>query len=106
MWVANKYDLQMAEGDYGISLPITISGITFSQTDYVKIVIKKSLNSTTILEKDFTSITENTVNLELTEAESSLLPVGKYVYRLDIYQDGAFMCNVIPIASIKVVDKA
>ena len=53
-----------------------------------------------------TNITDNTVSLEFSEADSSLLPVGKYVYRLDIYQDNAFMCNVIPIASIKVVDKA
>ena len=106
MWKVNGQDLKMAEGDWGIQLPITIPGTEFSANDEVKLTIKTALNGDTILEKTFANISENTVNLELTEAESALLPVGSYVYRLDWYQDGAFMCNIIPIASLKVVDKA
>lgn len=106
MWNVIGQDLKMAEGDWGIQLPITITGTTFAENDEVKLTIKTALNGDTILEKTFANISENTANLELTEAESALLPVGSYVYRLDWYQDGAFMCNIIPIASLKVVDKA
>lgn len=94
----------MTEGDWGVKLPVTVSGATFAANDSLKIVIKNG--ETTLVEKEYTNITQNTVNLELTEAESALLPVGSYVYRLDWYQDGAFMCNIIPISTFKVVDKA
>ena len=104
MWNVNGTMLNMTEGDWGVKLPVTVSGVTFSASDSVKIVIKNG--ETTIIEKEYTNITQNTVNLELTEAESALLPVGSYVYRLDWYQDGAFMCNIIPISTFKVVDKA
>ena len=104
MWNVNGLQLNMTESDWGVKLPVTVSGVTFANNDSVKIVIKSG--ETTIIEKEYTNITQNTVNLELTEAESALLPVGIYVYRLDWYQDGAFMCNIIPISTFKVVDKA
>ena len=96
----------MTEGDYGIELPVTISGTTLSASDSVKITIKSAVNGTVILEKAFTAITENTINLALAEEESELLTVGAYVYTLDWYQDGVFMCNIIPSAIFEVVDKA
>lgn len=104
MWNVNGNALNMTEGDWGVKLPVTVTGVTFANNDSVKIVIKSG--ETTIIEKEYTNITQNTVNLELTEAESALLPVGIYVYRLDWYQDGSFMCNIIPISTFKVVDKA
>lgn len=106
MWNVTGTNLQMAEGDYGLKLPVTITGPTFSSHDYVKIVFKTAPNADEILAKDFNEIADNTVDLELTEAESALFPVGSYCYRLDWYQSGAFMCNIIPISSFKVVDKA
>ncbi len=104
MWVVSGTSLSMAEGDWGVELPVTVSGATFAANDSLKIVIKNG--ETTIVEKEYTNITQNTVKLELTEAESALLPIGVYVYRLDWYQDGAFMCNIIPVSTFKVVDKA
>lgn len=104
MWVVSGTSLSMAEGDWGVELPVTVSGATFSANDSLKIVIKNG--ETTLVEKEYTNITQNTVKLELTEAESALLPIGVYVYRLDWYQDGAFMCNIIPVSTFKVVDKA
>ena len=104
MWVVSGTSLSMAEGDWGVELPVTVSGATFAANDSLKIVIKNG--ETTLVEKEYTNITQNTVKLELTEAESALLPIGVYVYRLDWYQDGAFMCNIIPISTFKVVDKA
>lgn len=106
MWNVNGQDLKMVEGDWGIQLPVTVSGTTLTASDELKLTIKTAINGDTIVSKTFTNIQQNTVNLELTEAESALLPVGTYVYLLDWYQDGAFMCNIIPSAQFKVVEKA
>ena len=105
-WNVTGQNLAMAEGDYGIQLPVTISGTTLGAQDSVKLTFKTAMNGVVILEKEFTGITANTVNLELNETESALFSVGTYAYALDWYQDGNFMCNIIPCASFKVVDKA
>ena len=106
MWQVSNQNLTMTEGDFGLQLPVTITGTQFAQDDEIKITIKDQLNGTVILEKVFTDIQKNTVTLELTEEESALFPVGQYVYSLDWYQDGAFMCNIIRLAQFKVVEKA
>lgn len=106
MWQVNAQNITMTEGDFGIQQPVTIRGTTFAADDYIKITFKNRLNGTMMLEKDFTNIQNGTVNLELTEAESALFPVGTYVYSLDWYQSGSFMCNIIREATFKVVDKA
>ena len=93
----------MTRGDFGVQLPIRVSGVAFAASDSVKVTIK-SVNAV-VIEKSYTNIANNTVNLELTEAESALLPIGNYKYSLDWYQNGAFMCNIIPFADFKVVDK-
>lgn len=106
MWAVQGMSLQMAEGDYGIELPVTVSGTTLAASDSLKFTFLAAKNGRVILEKEFTNISDNTVNLELTEAESALFEPKSYVYRLDWYQDGNFMCNVIPEATFRVVDKA
>lgn len=108
MWNVNGTALKMAEGDWGIALPIKISGVTLGANDSVRITIKSSINGmadTAILTKDYSGITDNTVNLELTEDESELLPIGVYLYSLDWYQNGSFMCNIITRSTLEVVDK-
>lgn len=106
MWAVNGQDLKMVEGDFGIKLPVTVEGAAFSENDEIKITLKSAMNGDTILTKSFKNISENTVDLELTENDSETLAVGTYCYSLDWYQDGAFMCNIIPSALFKVVDKA
>ena len=106
MWNVSGTTLIMTEGDYGIKLPVTISGTTLAAGDSVKLTFKAKQNGDELLVKDFDSITDNTVDLKLTESEAALFPVGSYVYSLDWYQDGNFMCNIIPSAILKVVDKA
>ena len=59
-----------------------------------------------ILEKTFTNISSNTINLELTAADTAKLQPRSYVYNLDWYQSGNFLCNIIGNASFKVVGKA
>lgn len=118
MWVVSGDTLQMAEEDFGIVLKAKVRGTTFSAADEMRVKIKDQINGNTILEKTFRDI-ENTTeecqgqqipvglfDFEITEAESELLPVGCYVYSLDWFQSGVFMCNIIPSALFRVVDKA
>ena len=105
-WKVNYLDISMVEGDYGIELPVSISGVTLGAQDSIKLTFKDKNNGETILEKTFDSIVDNTVNLVFTNAESALFPVGTYVYSMDWYQDGSFMCNIIESSTLRVVDKA
>lgn len=106
MWVVSGNDLKMTENDFGVALPITIKGVMLGDLDSLKFTFKDRMNGDTLLEKDFGGFGGNTVNLEFTEEESALFPVGVYVYRLDWYQDGNFMCNLIESALLRVGDKA
>ncbi len=106
MWKVNGDKLQMAKGDYGISLPVTVTGASFGAHDSLKFTFVRPQNSYVVLEKEFSNIEQNTANLEFTAEESALFRSGTYAYSLDWYQDGNFMCNIIPRASFEVVDKA
>ena len=96
----------MAEGDYGIQLPVTVKGTTLTASDSLKFTFKRETNGSVLLEKEYTNIAENTVQLQFSAQESAKFPVGMYVYALDWYQNGVFMCNIILSAKFKVVDKA
>lgn len=106
MWIVSEKNIEMTEGDFGISLPIVISGVTLGANDSILFALKREHSTRAVLSKEFDSISANTVNLVLTEEESDALPVGVYVYNLDWYQDGEFMCNIINGAKFKVVAKA
>ena len=103
MWNVTGNDIKMCVGDWGVRLPITITGVNLTASDAVKFTVKAGENT---IVKDYTNIVNNTIDLEFTESETALLPVGTYPYSLDWYQDGAFLCNIIPTALLKVVDKA
>lgn len=106
MWIVSGNSLQMAEGDFGIVLPVKINGTTLTEHDSIKFTFKDKPNGTPVLEKEYTNLTDNTANLVLTEQESALFPIGVYSYSLDWYQDGNFMCNIILQGVFRVVDKA
>lgn len=106
MWNTIGTNISMAEGDYGIALPVKISGTTLGAQDSIRITFKDAVNGNVILVKDYDEIAQNTIALEFSEAESALFPIGNYVFALDWYQDGNFMCNIILAASMRVVDKA
>lgn len=106
MWTTNGNELKMVEGDYGIKLPVTVHEIPMSASDSMRMTFKTRRNGDVILEKEFSDIQNNVFYLEFTEDETNLFPVGQYVYSMDWYQNGIFMCNVIPIGALKVVDKA
>ena len=106
MWRVSGANLRMSENDYGIALPVTVSGVTLGAQDSLRYTFKDAVNMNTILVKEFSNIVQNTVSLELTEAESALFAPGSYVYSLDWYQNGSFMCCLVEAASFTVGDKA
>ena len=106
MWKVDGVHISMTEGDYGIELPINVSGTTISATESALWTVKNKKNGTTVLTKTITNITQNRIVITLTEEESALLVAGVYVYSLDWYKDGVFLCNIIPDATFRVVDKA
>lgn len=106
MWKVEGKTISMAENDFGIALPVSISGVELNQNDSIKIQIKAEINGAVLIEKNYSNIVNNTVELMLTESESALLGVGFYFYVVDWYQDGEFMCNILPQAVLKVDDKA
>ena len=105
MWNVNGNSLQMCEGDYGITLPVTITGATFGEGDALRFTFKAVPNGETILTKEYTP-ENNALVLSFTSAETAKFPQGGYCYSLDWYKNGNFMCNLVPAASFKVVDKA
>lgn len=105
-WSVHGENLQMVEGDYGLALPIDIVGTTLTEHDSIRMVFKDSMNGSTLLTKEFSEISENSIILSLSESESAIFAVGSYVYSLDWYQDGSFMCNIVTAATFRVVDKA
>lgn len=106
-WSVNGNNLTICEGDWGVGLKTTLGkDVTLTANDKVLFTFKTQKNGETLFTKEYGSIQDNTIYLEFTEEESKLLPVGTYTYSLDWYQDGAFLCNITPSASLKVVDKA
>lgn len=104
MWKTSNANISMTVGDYGIELPVTVSGVEFGQNDSVRFRVANG--SAEYLDKVFGHIADNTFKLMLTKSESDGLPVGQYRYSLDWFRDNAFMCNIIPSGEFKVVGKA
>lgn len=105
-WSVTKNSIQMAEGDFGIELPLTFSGFTPGPNDSIKFVFKAAKNGEEILVKEISNIKQRKVALKFTESDSAKFPVGTYVYSMDWYRNGVFRCNIILSATFKVVDKA
>lgn len=77
--------------DFGETLPITLSGITFEAYDTIDFVIKKAPNSYTILTKEYKNLTPESKDfsffLSFTEQESKKLLPGDYVYYVILKRD-------------------
>lgn len=104
MWRASGNAIEMVVGDYGIALPITISGITIGASDSIKFTVVRD-NGVTVFEKTYTNISNNTISVELTEEETDAINPGDYMYVIDWYQDDAFKCNIVRKAPFSVVRK-
>lgn len=104
MWVVSGTNLQITKGDYGLALPITLSGAELSASDQIEIRFKNNKTGKVFLKKNLTPV-DNIVELEFSEEETQKFAVGSYSYAMDWYQNGRFMCNVISSANLKVVSK-
>ena len=105
MWAANGDKISMVEGEYGISLPLTITGITIASGDTITFTVRKARDTEVLLEKPFTNVQSGTISLVLTETESENLPVGKYQYVIDWWQEASFEANLVHKGSFEVVAK-
>lgn len=107
MFEAKNTKIEMTEGDYGIVLPIEleIEG-ELTPSDKFSFKIFKTINEEPIIEKVFSDIDNNTIEFQLTKAESELLEVGSYYYDIDWYQENLFLNNIIAKAKFKVLEKA
>ena len=102
----DSWDIEMVEGDYGIALPIKIENKTLGLDDKFRIKIFKEVNKESIIVKEYSNTENNIIEFMLTKEESELLPVGKYVYDLDWFQEGAFLGNLLRKKKFEVKDKA
>lgn len=106
MWEVSGYNLQMVVGDYGMALPVAIVGTELTSGDSIKFAFKRTVRGGSVLEKEYGNIENNTVNLVFSASDSEKFSIGSYVFSMDWYRDGQFMCNIIPVGSLKVVEKA
>ena len=102
----DKKKIEMTEGDFGIVLPISISGIELNSSDKVELKIFEEIDGEPIITKTFENIVGNTLELKFTEEESKLFEVGSYYYDLDWFQDGVFLSNILRARTFKVNEKA
>ena len=105
-WNVDGTKLSMVEGDFGISLPINISGVNIGTNDSLTLIFKSGKNGATVLTKQVWGNGQDAPNLTMTSDDSALFTCGNYVYTLDWHKDGEFMCNLISNGIFKVVDKA
>lgn len=76
--------LFMNEGDYGVILPVQLSGGELETGDVIRFSVD------TVLYKDFPveEMADRAFLLCLTEEESALLPAGSYLWKLTLLRDG------------------
>ena len=101
-----KKKIEMTEGDFGITLPIEITDTEISSTDKFVFKLFKEINKEAIVEKVFENITDNTIELKLTEEESKKLEVGYYYYDIDWFQENTFLSNILAKKKFVVTEKA
>lgn len=103
MWSVDGERIQMVEGDWGVALPLTITGITIAQNDEIIFTVRKLRKTPPLVEKTATGT--GTINVVLTEEESAGLKIGKYRYTIDWKQGGAFEANLLRQGVFEVVAK-
>jgi len=100
----NSTDLIMTEGDFGVEIDLNFNAITISALDTVRVEVRTEKNGDPILTKEYTGVT-SVLPLSWTEEETALLTPGNYLYNLDWYSNGVFMCNLINNSKLQVKDK-
>jgi hypothetical protein len=94
MWNKENNKISMTKGDYGIALPITITGIEIESGEQIIFYLKKT-NNEEVLKKTFENLKDNTFDLEFTKEESERLEIGTYLYNIDWYKENVFLGNIV-----------
>ena len=94
MWNKENNKISMTKGDYGIALPITITGIEIESGEQIIFYLKKT-NNEEVLKKIFEDLKDNTFDLEFTKEESERLEIGTYLYNIDWYKENVFLGNIV-----------
>ena len=94
MWNKENNKISMTKGDYGIALPITITGIEIESGEQIIFYLKKT-NNEEVLKKIFENLKDNTFDLEFTKEESERLEIGTYLYNIDWYKENVFLGNIV-----------
>ena len=97
---AEGKNITMDEGDYGLPLPIKITGENIQTTDVIQFKIKEMLDDNTIIKKEFSNLAEEEENtfvfvLDFTKNESDLMPSGHYHYSLKLYRKDELLNTII-----------
>lgn len=112
MWsIAASNKIIMSEGDFNVSLPITITGVTLTSSDNIKLIIYNRAGNPIIGGSPVRRVPKldgqenyNIRDLNLTEAESALLLQGDYQWSLIWYTTGAnaMQCTLVDEAELLV----
>lgn len=95
--------ITIVNGDYGVTINMNIINGTPSIEDSFLITIKDT-NNQTLIEKEYTGVT-NTIPFSLTKEESELLQPILHYYSVDWYKDGVFWKNIVNGAKLLVKKK-
>ena len=95
-------DIEMNKGDFGVILTVNFDDIADTN---IKFIIS-DLNKNAIIEKTFDNITDNKIDLVLTEEETAKLDVGKYTWSLYQYVENELKNTLVVGKTFKVKEGA
>lgn len=85
----------MTEKNYGLHLPIKITGATIQKNDTLEFYIKQTGAKESVIQNKYDNINENTIDFVLTKEQSEKLKVGIYQYSIDWYRDNIFLNTIV-----------
>ncbi len=95
-------DIEMNKGDFGVILTVNFDDIADTN---IKFIIS-DLNKNAIIEKTFDNITDNKIDLVLTEEETAKLDVGRYTWSLYQYVENELKNTLVVGKTFKVKEGA
>ena len=95
-------DIEMNKGDFGVILTVNFDDIADTN---IKFIIS-DLNKNAIIEKTFDNITDNKIDLVLTEEETAKLDLGKYTWSLYQYVENELKNTLVVGKTFKVKEGA
>ncbi len=102
-WDKKTSTITMDAGDFGVGLSCDVKGMTLTATDCLRFRLQDVLTGETLVQKDFTNIQSNHLELVLTKADSDLLPRGIYAYTWEWFQNNILQYALISNAVFRVV---